>query len=257
MPKGEKTPIQPDQAGVKGAAAHEGEGSEELSVEKLKAELFDREVPEEYRRIINEFEPGFVSRSSEWLPGMELPVHSKQMREFLERKFHGKTLFDLGCGSTGRPWGVGVAKKYGAGRYVGVDLYSWQKGASQVEGLEYYLFGQEDMLAFVSRIKSHAGGAYLISGVEPNRGDWGTKFGKSWDERLTSYYNALATELSRTINDGDVVVFLDVYATTHDFLDELGPEKYGFHRVEFAPDSEGLSTGTRIYEKAGKSKEKE
>lgn len=61
QPAPEGGPTQPEAGVPRPESAAGREEREELSVEKLKQELFDREVPEENKRIITEF-PGFHAR---------------------------------------------------------------------------------------------------------------------------------------------------------------------------------------------------
>ncbi len=200
---------------------------EAMSFEDLKREIFDREVPEKYPGIIQEFE-GFEGQdyATPLLAG--LPVDSKQMEYYLSEKICDNTMIDLGCGR--RPEPREVAQHFKAGRYIGVDIRTLiNKGkydfCSRKSGTECFYFEHTDALEFVARLKDDVCGAYLLSALEVR--------GSLKDKRETVYLDALAAEMSRTLKPGGLVIFIGVMGD--DFLELLGPERCGFQKVVF-PD---------------------
>lgn len=203
---------------------------EVMSFEDLKREIFDREVPEKYPGIIQEFE-GFEGQDHATPLLVGLPVDSEQMEDYLSEKISGGTMIDLGCGRRGEP--REVAQCYEAGRYIGVDirtLITKEKDDSYSSrfGMECFYFEHTDALEFVARLKDDVCGAYLLSALEVR--------GSLKDKRETAYLNALAAEMSRTLKPGGLVIFIGVMGD--DFLELLGPERCGFRRVIFPSNKE-------------------
>ncbi|OGY86113.1 MAG: hypothetical protein A2233_03010 [Candidatus Kerfeldbacteria bacterium RIFOXYA2_FULL_38_24] len=89
-------------------------------VAELRAEFFDRKVPEEYASIISAF-PGFVaSNGSSPLGGEYGLFYGKEENgDLLREKIKGATVMDLGCGQ----WDTSrkAITYFNPARYIGVD----------------------------------------------------------------------------------------------------------------------------------------
>ncbi len=215
---------------------------EAISFEDLKREIFDREVLDEYRKIIDEFNKhgGFegCDYATPLIAGLPVPVKDIRLKEFLGQKISGKTLIDLGCGRKSRP--VGVAQEYHANRYIGVDLRTLLSNGydpSPVRGgVGVYYFSNEDMLEFVSKLRDGISEAYLLSAIETRK--------NTNDKHTQAYLNALAKEVSRTLGTGGIIIFVGGDCK---FLEHLLMKQYGFRRVNFSENVDEKSPQPSIY----------
>lgn len=111
------------------------------------------------------------------------------------------------------------------------------------------------MIQYPLCYKDKVGGVYIISGIQlyPYMSEMGITV-KEWKRRAVAYCDALATEMSRTLNPGDVVL-MNTAHDTYDFLQNLVPEKYGFREMDFTINPEEKvvqgekNEDIRVYEK--------
>lgn len=218
-----------------GTPAEHAPKPEELSVEKLKVELFDREVPEECRRLAlgETFVRSDAAYSDQFQYDVGLLRDGASVGEivdeqltafgrFLKQNARGRAFFDLGSShhSHAEKYVVGLGVK----RYIGVDLdfldteNAWNEGST-----EFYHIG-DDILRFVSQLKDQVGGVYYLSGLEPyilrNEYDQERKM------RIQKYCARLMQEIWRTMQQGDVMMF---GAKTSGF----SPKQFGFTKLDF------------------------
>lgn len=236
-----KTPIPPDQMLSRDDAATR----EEPSVEKLKAELFRREVPKEYQKFFgspmielpdvysrqlrdaifdyaaaaNFFPPYSTSDRFDAIPSAEIPdgVLSDSGR-FFKSKVKDGTVIDLGCGESSFMEKYAIAMR--ARRYIGVDSEMRHESAHKVGDTEVYHV-EGSMLHFVARLADNedaeAATVYYLSGIEPNSRKLGI---------VREYIFFLLKEIGRTMRSGDVVI---LGVGTHGF----DPTKIGLKQIVF------------------------
>lgn len=207
-----------------------------LSKEELSAQLFDREMPKEYERIIRSFRGFIESNMFTPLRGTQgLWIPDQQKEEFIRQKIQGKMVMDLGCGAhiDSRE----ALQKFQPKTYVGVDLqtFLFHSDPGEIDGVETFYFGEQEMLTFLSKLKDEASDVHFFSAIEALEYDLNTQ----------AYLTALATELARTLTVGGIVIFSN--QTDDAFAMTGGPEKYGMKKFESStPNRRGPSIGVYI-----------
>ena len=250
--RGERSSISPDQSTA----------PEQLSVDQLKVELFDLEVPENYRKFFGTpyieltddysqhlrsaiFDYAGAKKESysipykcDAIPTTEIPNESlSEFGRFLKDKVKGGTVIDLGCGEGSFMEKYAIA--LGAKRYIGVDNALQCEVARKERDTEIYRVAM-DMLGFVAQIKNEMGAVYYLGGIEPN----------ARKIRIVEEYSSrLLNEIRRTMKVGDILILGN---GTRGFIpEEIGFEQITFqHLAKYDKDMPKTYT-TRVYKKAG------
>ena len=226
------------------------------SVDGLKAELFGREVPEEYRILA--LGETFVRLNAPYsfqlphdvgvVPGavIDVEVPDEQLTkfgQFLKSRVKGRSFFDLGASEDSDA--EKLAAGLGVGRYIGIDLdFQSNEHARRAGATEFYHVG-EDLLKFVSQVKDQVGGVYYLSGLEPYILQSDHRDNTPRKARIEKYCDQLLQEINRTLQHGDILI---LGIKTGGFC----PDKFGFVKREF-PELQESKRGyqeeltTRVY----------
>lgn len=171
--------------------------------------------------------------------------------KFLKEHCPGKTVYDLCCGLPEYSRAPrDMAEVFDAKEYVGVDLFIHDKDDDkhtrqrkkkeallekgpeikiEQQGKMPIFWVEDEMLAFLSRLKESNGSIFYFSGIEGMPGDPNTR----------EYVQHLETELKRICKKGDIIMMDDLVSNIY-----LDMKKIGFEAMSF--DQNDLKTRTYI-----------
>jgi len=94
---------------------HETDESEAV---RLQQELDAKELPEEYKKLIEEVR--LIKLQEPYADNLYERLKNDELKDLLEKKFTDETVVDLGCGDASRI--AAISDRLGSKKYIGVDL---------------------------------------------------------------------------------------------------------------------------------------
>lgn len=178
-------------------------------IEKLKSELFVREIPTEIKNIIGREGVRFAEESVPYSRFLKDALANgriddeKNLTDLGKKVKEGladRTFFDLGSG--GQHYAFNSVQELGAKRYVGIDHN--ERDLFKPRPKEWCSLYQikDDILGFLAKLGDQSGGVFYMAGIEPFYGIGS----KREDEDLRAYQEAVVKELWRVTKPGDLVV---------------------------------------------------
>jgi SAM-dependent methyltransferase len=240
--------------------------------ERLEAELFVADTPEEYKKFIQEAR--FITSDAPYSAQLYSLLDQKQVRIkegvseklIMHDKFKDGVILDLGCGK--EEFMADISRKFNSRQYIGVDIDPWVRSSFLRRGkevIEDFLpppstyktnrdikplkpqivqrIGadetriQGDMLDATSRLADNSVSVVILFAIEAHKhGDTG------------DYSKALVKEIGRVLKEGGIVL---EHGSDFSFNPKDG--NLGFDHMG---EIRGEGIGCQIYEKSKKIEEK-
>jgi len=109
----------PENIGPTPDASHQEDGhTEKDQIAELSGQLFVRELPSEYKELINNVK--LIELREPYSENLNYKLRTKELQPLIQAKFTNEMVVDLGCGRG--HWMMYLARDCGAAKYIGVDL---------------------------------------------------------------------------------------------------------------------------------------